>query len=127
MNTTKSVYNRLFKEDKIELASERVELASTIDNVRNAVGNVIDMNGRGNQDAKKAIPVLEQAMKQYNMVKPSIDRAIKVLIKAEEMAKDLGVALPPEYNTIKTRLYDEEDRNKEAINNIQAAIKQLQF
>lgn len=28
MNTTKSVYNRLFKEDKVELASERVELAS---------------------------------------------------------------------------------------------------
>ena len=27
MNTTKSVYNRLFAEDKVELASERVELA----------------------------------------------------------------------------------------------------
>jgi hypothetical protein len=26
MNTTKSVYNRLFSEDKVELASERVEL-----------------------------------------------------------------------------------------------------
>jgi hypothetical protein len=26
MNTTKSVYNRLFAEDKVELASERVEL-----------------------------------------------------------------------------------------------------
>jgi len=28
MNTTKSVYNKLFSEDKVELASERVELAS---------------------------------------------------------------------------------------------------
>ena len=27
MNTTKSVYNRLFSEDKVELAAERVELA----------------------------------------------------------------------------------------------------
>jgi len=27
MNTTKSVYNKLFSEDKVELASERVELA----------------------------------------------------------------------------------------------------
>ena len=27
MNTTKSVYNRLFAEDKVELAAERVELA----------------------------------------------------------------------------------------------------
>jgi hypothetical protein len=26
MNTTKSVYNRLFAEDKVELASERIEL-----------------------------------------------------------------------------------------------------
>jgi hypothetical protein len=32
MNTTKSVYNRLFAEDKVELASERVELGLVEDN-----------------------------------------------------------------------------------------------
>ena len=31
MNTTKSVYNKLFSEDKVELASERVELANIND------------------------------------------------------------------------------------------------
>jgi hypothetical protein len=31
MNTTKSVYNKLFSEDKLELASERVELANIND------------------------------------------------------------------------------------------------
>jgi hypothetical protein len=34
MNTTKSVYNRLFSEDKVELASERVELANINDLVK---------------------------------------------------------------------------------------------
>jgi hypothetical protein len=127
MNTTKSVYNRLFAEDKVELASERVELATVIDNVRNAVGNVQNLNSNAYNEMKKAVPTLDGAIKQFNMVLPSIDRAIKVLIKAEDMAKDLGIPLPPEYAAIKKRLYDEEEVQKKAVDNIQAAIKQLQF
>jgi len=39
MNTTKSVYNKLFQEDKVELASERVEL-SLKDDIEKTLNNL---------------------------------------------------------------------------------------
>ena len=39
MNTTKSVYNRLFAEDKVELASERVELGTMDEYNRSVFGD----------------------------------------------------------------------------------------
>jgi hypothetical protein len=44
MNTTKSVYNRLFAEDKVELAAERVELA-LIDDVQQKHILLLKMQG----------------------------------------------------------------------------------
>ena len=69
MNTTKSVYNRLFAEDKVELASERVELA-LIDDVKkaytaaeNARLDVFDARNNMNRLIQKNQGIVENSLK----------------------------------------------------------------
>ena len=62
MNTTKSVYNRLFAEDKLELASERVELS----NINEFV-----------QATKKT----EALLKEFNDIYGSLDKLVPGVIK----------------------------------------------
>ena len=126
MNTLKSVYNRLFAEDKVELASERVELGS-LDDFQKALQNVKNLNGNAYNKSKTAKPILEQALKEYQMVKPSIERTIGLGMKIEEQAKQLGFDLPPDYKSAKERLFNEEKSVREGISKVEQLIKGFNF
>jgi|SanBayMetagenome_1026888.scaffolds.fasta_scaffold36604_2 hypothetical protein len=126
MNTTKSVYNKLFKEEATELASHEVHLNS-IDDFKKAVQNVMNLNGNAYNKSKTAKPILEQALKEYNMVKPSIDRALNVGLNIMDQATKLGLQLPSEFNSSRERLLDEEKKLKEGISKVEGLIKGLNF
>lgn len=99
MNTTKSVYNRLFKEDKVELASERVELG-LVEDVQKEYAKYSKSQINGNnktnavvESAKQAISLYQQAIKDYALVTQQINYIKK-------QATDLGVDVPPSINAL---------------------------
>lgn len=99
MNTTKSVYNRLFAEDKVELASERVELGLVEDvqkDYAKYAKSQINGNNKTNavvESAKQAIALYQQAIKDYALVTQQINYIKK-------QATDLGVPLPATINAL---------------------------
>jgi len=99
MNTLKSVYNRLFKEDKVELASERVELG-LVEDVQKEYAKYSKSQINGNnktnavvETAKQAIASYQQAIKDYALVTQQINYIKK-------QATDLGVDVPPSINAL---------------------------
>lgn len=99
MNTTKSVYNRLFAEDKVELASERVELG-LVEDVQKEYAKYSKSQINGNnktnavvETAKQAIASYQQAIKDYALVTQQINYIKK-------QATDLGVDVPPSINAL---------------------------
>ena len=99
MNTTKSVYNRLFAEDKVELASERVELGLVEDIQKDyAKYSKSQINGNAKtfavvESAKQAIALYQQAIKDYALVTNQINYIKK-------QTTDLGVPLPATVNAL---------------------------
>lgn len=99
MNTTKSVYNRLFSEDKVELASERVELGLIEDAQKDYAKyskSQINGNNKTNavvESAKQAIAAYQQAIKDYALVTQQINYIKK-------QATDLGVPIPANINAL---------------------------
>ena len=99
MNTTKSVYNRLFAESKVELASERVELA-LVDDIQKDYAKYSKSQINGNnktnavvESAKQAIALYQQAIKDYALVTQQINYIKK-------QTTDLGVPLPATINAL---------------------------
>ena len=99
MNTTKSVYNRLFAENKVQLASERVELALA-DELKTYVKNA---NQATAQYAKQKAAILKNVLALNELSKDMIlnkDYGKKVLASAakykaqlDKLSKELGVSL----------------------------------
>jgi len=104
MNTTKSVYNRLFSESKVELASERVELAVVDDiakmlNDANTILKTLQADkpmlesadkaiAVANANADKAATASEKNVQKASALLPKIGT---VLDKADAAAKGLGL------------------------------------
>ena len=95
MNTTKSVYNKLFSEDKVELESHKVELA-LVDDFNKEYEKALD-------DQAKA----ENAIIDYNdlavKIIANLNAAGQAFLKAnarfqdiENMAADLGIEVSPQ-------------------------------
>ena len=76
MNTQKEVFNKLFKEDKTELATQKIELAT-----QKQVFAATDKLIAGQRDVDKGRGKLEQAYPQ----------ALKIISEIEAQAKELGV------------------------------------
>jgi hypothetical protein len=110
----------------VELASHEVSL-SAFDDFKNAVSNVMDMKGRAYNDVKSARPILEQALKQYKMIEPSILRSMKYGIDLEDQVKKLGLELPADYKATKERLFDEEAKVKDGISRVEKLLSGLNF
>ena len=93
MNTTKSVYNRLFTEDKVELASERVELAlvDDIQKMYNAAGKELST---ANNASKKAIAAIDEVFTAYRQNAIKSNEALGKIAELKKQAKDLGLDAP---------------------------------
>jgi hypothetical protein len=105
MNTTKSVYNRLFAEDKVELAAERIELA-LIDDVKkaytaaeNARLDVFDARNNMNRLIQKNQGIVENSLKVTA-------NSVQVFEKFEAAAKQLGVEIPANIAAQKKQIID---------------------
>lgn len=92
MNTTKSVYNKLFSEDKIELASERVELAG-INDLKKIIAetrkNFDGFNKLNTQTQSLAKSTIEAA----NMFQTSRNKMYVLMQQLEKQAKELGLEI----------------------------------
>ncbi len=93
MNTTKSVYNRLFSEDKVELASERIELAlvDDIQKMYNAAGKELST---ANNASKKAIAAIDEVFTAYRQNAIKSNEALGKIAELKKQAKDLGLEAP---------------------------------
>lgn len=121
------VFSKLAKEDKkTELKSEKVEL-NIMQDFENALDSLIDGNSQGNRAKNDAKKIIDDAIRQYEMVEPRIGRAIKSSMQLEKAAKDLGLDLPGKYDASKSRLFDEEDKNKEALKRLKSIKGSLNF
>lgn len=91
MNTTKSVYNKLFAEDKVELGKHEVELATVkeVDAKLKSFGLPFgDMNKvQGSVSAtQNALRALEKTINE------TLQDAKEVEVKAKELGLDAGIA-----------------------------------
>lgn len=127
MNTTKSVYNKLFSEDKLELALERVELA-VIDDFKKYISDSKEMSNTYN-DLKKRIADLESQRADVikrkdglaNFISRSSNNVIKALTDFEKRAKELG------FNASENPLYTQTDKlfneNTDVLSKLDSLIK----
>ena len=90
MNTTKSVYNRLFAEDKVELASERVELAN-VKEIPNKLKKILDTQKK----LDKVIPQIETLTKdkieQQKLLEFYIKESNDFVSEIDKQIKQLGL------------------------------------
>ena len=90
MNTTKSVYNKLFAEDKVELAAERVELALIDD-----INKLSDTVKKITQEFESQIKIFEKSKSDLkNMISGRTQQSVELLTKikdAEKISKELGL------------------------------------
>lgn len=94
MNTTKSVYNRLFAEDKVELASERIEL-SLHDEAMAAYKLTFKAGNDAIAEMKKVRDTVEQAKKNMQNYVKVYKNSEEAFAKLEKLVKEIGVPLPP--------------------------------
>ena len=94
MNTQREVFNKLFKEEKVELATQKIELAN-VNDLKNAVSS-----------AKKEVSSL---IKLNDKLEQAIVNAnkIRVSLKAKNSSAN-GVlnAIKKDYNDVKTKAKD---------------------
>lgn len=90
MNTTKSVYNRLFAEDKVELASERVELAS-LDMVKAMFDDSNALYKKGVEWSKEMEAFTKKSRELNRQAIALSDGLEKELKEFEAQAKQLGL------------------------------------
>ena len=95
MNTTKSVYNKLFSEDKVELESQRVELGMLDDLTQlvsksRAVSDImVEEYMKASQAAKKAVPAAKQHLE-------NLDKVSTILNDLRTQADALGLDITKE-------------------------------
>ena len=89
MNTTKSVYNRLFAEDKVELASERVELG-LVEDLAKLLTRMRAIDGALMKSTQKAVNALGDFIKVKNKLK---DGYVQASMDAEDAQEDIKLAV----------------------------------
>lgn len=90
MNTTKSVYNKLFSEDKVELASERVELAIT-DKLKAELKKytaLVSENGKNLDNYYVVIRTLEKAINELKGNSSNVTKIAQDLRKQEDLVSN---------------------------------------
>lgn len=109
MNTTKTIYNKLFSEDKVELASKRIDLTS-MDDFNKAASITIKGVNDGNALVSQAAKMLNDAASKYKQTISANDSAIKLGQKIIADAKSLGISAPDvlvkTVSMLQTRLKD---------------------
>ena len=95
MNTQKEVFNKLFKEEKVELAAQKIELSLVDDIVK--VYNSIKSKADGlSMNARRAAQELDETSNKAKQLLKEIEKSESDSKKLVNSAKDLGIELPSE-------------------------------
>lgn len=94
MNTTKSVYNRLFAEDKVELGKHEVELA-LIDDAKKIVLALTKQSDELGKETLSIISAKNRLSEKIDKLKQDIAPAKKVVEDYNKQLKDLGLTDTP--------------------------------
>ena len=95
MNTMKSIYNKLFKEESTELASHEVHLA-TLDQL---LTNYISATKREKESADEYLILKTDIARAKQRISDNLlisERTIEQFNQFEKDAKALGLSLPPD-------------------------------
>lgn len=95
MNTMKTVFTKLFKEEKVELASQRVELAllddlsKLVSQGRQVESTMVEEYMKASQAAKKSIPAAKKHLE-------NLDKVSTILNDLKTQADALGLDITKE-------------------------------
>lgn len=119
MNTQKSVFNKISKieKDKVELSEERVELAM-IDDIKNYINELQSIFSTMDKEGDDLGRLLGDSIRKQRILEDLNDKnqsvaknAIKAIQEIEQKAKELGVNVPKEVNTLKNLYKDSAEYN----------------
>jgi|688.fasta_scaffold1731479_2 hypothetical protein len=119
MNTQRAVYEKLFKADKVELASHNIELA-LIDDVDKAYKEAMAAREKSFEVYYTAKTACEKALKEISALKLINEKALPLYDKLDKFVKEVGVSMPPVYKDQKDNL------NSGLKNGFASKIKTLQ-
>jgi hypothetical protein len=111
---------------KVELEKHEVELA-LFDNFKNAQSASQNMYGNAVGKALNLEKNFNDVLSDLKMAQQAAERAKAVGDKFENDIKSLGIDLPPMYNSIKERLFDDSKRIEKAVNTINKIKSELRF
>jgi len=95
MKTQREVFNKLFKEEKVELAAQKIELSLVDDIVK--VYNSIKSKADGlSMNARRAAQELDETSNKAKQLLKEIEKSESDSKKLVNSAKDLGIELPSE-------------------------------
>jgi hypothetical protein len=95
MNTTKSVYNKLFSEDKVELGKHEVELGLA-DDVKKLMQEALTNKNKYTAEAFKAVDQIKKAKIIAIDWRTNLQDASKKLNDVIVKAKEIGFDVPKE-------------------------------
>ncbi len=101
MNTTKSVFNKLFSEEATKLATHKIELG------------IIDDLNKALEESEETIKVLSESKKRVSMFEKDIEKLSKERDKLQtevSKARDKMFKLQDEYSNAKSKTKDIEDK-----------------
>ncbi len=92
MNTRKTVYNKLFKEET-QLAKHEVDLA-LVDDIQKLQVTANKSEENALAEYKKGLSTLQNAAKLYLAARDNANLVLKEITKAQVMSNELGIKLP---------------------------------
>ena len=95
MNTTKSVYNKLFSEDKVELGKHEVELAIA-DDLKKLMQEALSNKNKYTAEALRAVDQIKKAKNIAIDWRTNLQDASKKLNDVIVRAKEIGIDVPKE-------------------------------
>jgi TRAP-type uncharacterized transport system substrate-binding protein len=104
MNTLKTVFEKLFKEET-QLASHEVDLA-LVDNVKKAYLDAIAARKKSFDEYQKLKPILANALKMQLDLQKANQDSIPIFDTYEKAVKELGISIPKEIADQKKNIQD---------------------
>ena len=128
MKTQKEVFNKLFKKDKVELATQKVDLSLASDGKTNMFKAIEKIYRNGEDLFDEFENNKKRASRQIQSIEKSYDKAVKIYrdvsTDLEKKANELGIAPNniPDYDTLLKSLSFIERKKDEIISNLKKYI-----
>ncbi len=103
MNTRKTVYEKLFRNDETQLSTHQIELA-LIDDVDKAYKDAMAAREKSFDIYYSVKTKVEAAVKEINALKSVNEKAVPLYAKLDQFVKEVGITMPPLYKDQKDNL-----------------------